>query len=1182
MRRNMPLSFGDGKMRAACIGDTDILQAFFATPHFCAWQIEIGDMLIYPSLPDGRWTDQADIIHILGIKEFSALSWCVETAWRNHIPVMLTLPDGYIPFKKNDRASHFPYRDVCWESVQELFAHTNYLIVREWEASGLLSQGFLLPPREEASQFLRSYASSKSDQPHISRIIRDYLPSGIYQRLIAENADIAERNMKDRLLKRIYVDITTIANVDDLAGIPRVEMDYGTAIAEHFGERCSFVKFDPETGVYWIIPASEFSAFVELYKTGKKYIFINKVRELLEPGSTIICFGLTWYNSGAYLFYLNQLALHCDISLIYLVYDFYYQKFPLWLKTFGVNNIYNLCSLSEAVAYLISISLSTKGDVRKFLVSKLQSIPPINNIRLGDNTSHDRAIISRSCSGALVNNCKKFILMVSNDSYHKNHLLMYQIYIRLLQEYDSEDVPHLICVGGKWFGNVVLDMLSEDPQVNTHVHIFSNITDEELDSLYRNCLFTVYPSLYEGWGLPVSESLCYGKVCIASMTSSIPEIAPRCTDLLDPHDFRAWYDRIRHYVFNPEALKQREKEIIAYQAFSWKESGQILCNILEKQRYRKMEFPILPLDVPIDLANPESFHYHSIFAAGSELTDKGGVWLNGVNSKLVFRLKAKRDPAILELKYSAFSECGESLRVGIELGGYYSTQYALCRGEGRLRIFLPTSADNSVPFENMTLFIANIASPLEQWSAGPGPTGFWVQGINCRIATKEEVIAGRIVQVAVGLMGLEGGNFYSLLLEGHELAYFNCENPYSSALKLIMWAWLEGIQKDPRLAAIRRSIFMALCGLRNVRPAISLVPEYTGLVHAFWLFCKQDIAPVGVEEQKAIAGDALRYLGSLASADGAGAFYLANQTECTRNYFSKIQKSGEQKRKSVLVGFETMNKLTGFLPLSGFDGPEPTLKRPVSQLVTASQFQETIYVQRCAEIGERIKLRRKQWEFVYILQALLHHGAIHPGARGIGFGCGTEPLPSVFAERGCIVTATDYPQQTEWIKTGEQALKLKDLWHPQVIAWSEFEKRVQFNPCDMNHISAYYNEGYDFTWSACALEHLGSINNGLNFIINSVKCLKPGGIAVHTTELNLSDLEQTFQSQGCSFFRKKDFQTLNGHPDFHMIPINWSMGHTQDDKMIDVFPFKARLHMKLMLAQHIITSIGLIFIKNKR
>ena len=65
-----------------------------------------------------------------------------------------------------------------------------------------------------------------------------------------------------------------------------------------------------------------------------------------------------------------------------------------------------------------------------------------------------------------------------------------------------------------------LPTLASSPELNAQVSLLSRLPEEDLACLYRNCLFTLYPSHYEGWGLPVTESLSWGKAALISDASS--------------------------------------------------------------------------------------------------------------------------------------------------------------------------------------------------------------------------------------------------------------------------------------------------------------------------------------------------------------------------------------------------------------------------------------------------------------------------------------------------------------------------------------------------------------------------------------------------------------------------------------------------------------------------------------
>ena len=108
--------------------------------------------------------------------------------------------------------------------------------------------------------------------------------------------------------------------------------------------------------------------------------------------------------------------------------------------------------------------------------------------------------------------------------------------------------------------------------------------------------------------------------------------------------------------------------------------------------------------------------------------------------------------------------------------------------------------------------------------------------------------------------------------------------------------------------------------------------------------------------------------------------------------------------------------------------------------------------------------------------------------------------------------ATDGPLAGHWQASGEYAANKGQLFHPEMISREQFDEHVSFEFCDMNKIHSHLKD-YDFCWSSCAFEHLGSIEHGINFVLNSVEgCLKIGGIACHTTELNLSSEDDTLET----------------------------------------------------------------------
>ena len=267
---------------------------------------------------------------------------------------------------------------------------------------------------------------------------------------------------------------------------------------------------------------------------------------------------------------------------------------------------------------------------------------------------------------------------------------------------------------------------------------------------------------------------------------------------------------------------------------------------------------------------------------------------------------------------------------------------------------------------------------------------------------------------------------------------------------------------------------------------------------------------------------------------------------------------------------------------------EPTLDAPVSQLCTMSQMQEATYANWLVRLRMEHEWHRKQWELVYILRALESHGCFAPGATGVGFGSGKDPIASYVASRGCKVLATDLSgedqQAAGWRNSGQHASSLDGVFWPSLCSRAAFDSHVSFRAVDMRAIPSDLT-GYDFCWSACAFEHLGSLRKGLDFVRNSVRVLRPGGVAVHTTEFNLTSNGRTVDHEATVLFRRRDMEHLareleaEGH---RVSPFNFHRGDGALDRHVDVPPFLGGDHLRIALRQFVATSFGIIVVSGGR
>jgi hypothetical protein len=256
-----------------------------------------------------------------------------------------------------------------------------------------------------------------------------------------------------------------------------------------------------------------------------------------------------------------------------------------------------------------------------------------------------------------------------------------------------------------------------------------------------------------------------------------------------------------------------------------------------------------------------------------------------------------------------------------------------------------------------------------------------------------------------------------------------------------------------------------------------------------------------------------------------------------------------------------------------------------SSLCRQADFSSAAYHAWCARFGQRRKWHRKQWEYFFILQSLYERGKLAPGQRGLGFGVGKEPLVAVMAALGAEALATDMSlsaaKSQGWVSTGQFAAQLADLNAGAHCPAEDFARLVTYREVDMNAIPSDIGE-FDFMWSSCAFEHLGTLRRGLEFVLNSSKHLKSGGVGVHTTEYNLSSNDVTIGAGHTSLYRKRDLEGLAQELSSHgcaLAPLNFDTGQGLLDHWVDVPPFRDNVHLRRQLEEFSVTSVGLIVIK---
>lgn len=256
-----------------------------------------------------------------------------------------------------------------------------------------------------------------------------------------------------------------------------------------------------------------------------------------------------------------------------------------------------------------------------------------------------------------------------------------------------------------------------------------------------------------------------------------------------------------------------------------------------------------------------------------------------------------------------------------------------------------------------------------------------------------------------------------------------------------------------------------------------------------------------------------------------------------------------------------------------------------SELCKAMDYQADWFKRWCYELDEQPNFHRKQWEFIYIMQALWERGCIAKDKKGLVFAAGTEPLPAMFAKYGVNILATDiFPEkgiEMGWDNGNQLCFGVASLNTRGICADEEFKKRVNYRAVDMNDIPANLVD-FDFNWSSCSFEHLGTLEKGFQFLKNQLNTLKPGGWAVHTTEYNIASNDETQENNNTVIYRQRDIEHIvaalrnEGH---FVEEVSFALGGLPQDFMVDTEPHQQKVHLKLQVDKYVVTSIGLIIQK---
>ena len=135
-----------------------------------------------------------------------------------------------------------------------------------------------------------------------------------------------------------------------------------------------------------------------------------------------------------------------------------------------------------------------------------------------------------------------------------------------------------------WLMNDLFKKIGADLTLGDSLLLLPNVDDSTLSSLYNGAAFCLYPSQYEGFGLPIVEAFSHGKAVIASTGGAIPEVVGEFSPCLDSGDDEAWYTTFKRWIIDPKARVSYEEAIRArFPAITWNDAAQYFFQSVERE-----------------------------------------------------------------------------------------------------------------------------------------------------------------------------------------------------------------------------------------------------------------------------------------------------------------------------------------------------------------------------------------------------------------------------------------------------------------------------------------------------------------------------------------------------------------------------------------------------------------------
>jgi glycosyltransferase involved in cell wall biosynthesis len=418
----------------------------------------------------------------------------------------------------------------------------------------------LAPDNEDAARGAASLAAAASGVAVSPPL------AGQLAQLVFDSSDLVAYVMHNRTptgIQRVQLNVTMRALLDPIEGV-------STAT----------VAFDEESGFWREIGRDLFLRIWNLSRTGGDAdapAWREAVAELrralregpdfvFAPGATLVNLGTSWWIKDYFLRVRHVARLH-GVRYVPLVYDCIPLMAPEHCQPLLVEEFAQwFSSMAMLADSALAISEWSAADARRIAAEVApERALPVSVMPLDADLRQDlgaAAAESWPLRPDLPEPGEPFVLCVGTIESRKNHLMLFHAWLTLIRRYGAARVPRLVCVGKPgWLADAAMTLWRNSAALRERVLIAHGVPDVALAALYGRALFTVTNSFYEGWGLPVTESLAFGRLPLVARNTSLVEAGGDAAVYFEPNNLPDLVAKLETLIFDDAERARLEARI---------------------------------------------------------------------------------------------------------------------------------------------------------------------------------------------------------------------------------------------------------------------------------------------------------------------------------------------------------------------------------------------------------------------------------------------------------------------------------------------------------------------------------------------------------------------------------------------------------------------------------------------